>query len=112
MVTKKKVAAHYNVDVSEVKQIDKKQLFIVTINGYDLLVSYYTCIGVRDWRRVFKITPRKYSKTTSKQVSTLKYPYVRVSEIEHGDKLCTIFPDLTLNQVRDKYLTGRCYHYY
>src|SRR5574343_1910735 len=57
-----------------VEQIDHKQLFIVELGTYRLLVSYYTIVGYKILgEEYFTVTDKKYSQTTSKQISGINH---------------------------------------
>jgi hypothetical protein len=68
-VTKKDIQARFG---GEVEQVGSKQLFIVTYPTYRLLISYYTIIGYRS-EVTWLLTTKKYSRTTSKQLSQFSY---------------------------------------
>lgn len=72
-VTKKDISAIFGVPLSAIEQIGAKQLFVVNISNGDIgyrhiLVSYRTIIGFHD-SEFWYITTRKYSRTTSSQIT-------------------------------------------
>ncbi len=53
-----------------ITQVDSKQMFIVVTREQTLLLSYSTIVGKFDLaKRVWALTKKKYSITTSKQLS-------------------------------------------
>lgn len=66
MVTKQMIIDKFNC--SEVKQIDSKQLFIITKDNEQFLVSYFTIVGKVIGGR-WHVTTEKYSVTTTRQLS-------------------------------------------
>lgn len=90
-VNKTNIVNYFNVDKTDVKQVGSKQLFIVDayapknrINAR-VLVSYYTIIGIFDGMK-WRITTKKYSPTTSKQITQFHretpFDIVRIDEDE------------------------------
>lgn len=67
MITKQTVMSLFNTP--NVVRVGRQQLFIVTLlNNVTVLVSYLTVIGyLQD--TVWYITERKYSQTTSRQIT-------------------------------------------
>jgi len=74
-ITRRYIANHCGVDITDVEQIGSKQLFI--INNFlpsaskpveIILVSYYTIVG-KLVAGTWHLTTQKYSVTTSKQLS-------------------------------------------
>jgi hypothetical protein len=59
----------YFFNSDNVEQVKSMQLFIVNNN---ILVSYKTVIGILDNNDCWYITNRKYSKTTSRQITVFK----------------------------------------
>jgi hypothetical protein len=64
-VTKRDIQSHFG---GEVAQIGSKQLFVVTFQTYQLLISYYTIVGYRSGK-IWLLAKAKYSTTTSKQLT-------------------------------------------
>ena len=67
-VTKQDIARHYGIELSDVKQINSKQLFIADIDNGTVLISYYTIVGKRI-AGIWYLTGQKYSVTTSRQLT-------------------------------------------
>lgn len=69
MVTKQNIIDHFGA--AEVEQVGSKQLFIVTLqNNVTVLISYYTIVGFYSPAAdVWYVTDRKYSQTTSCQLT-------------------------------------------
>jgi hypothetical protein len=57
--------------LSNLKRFEKKSLWSGTLNGVDVMVSYFTIIAEKR-EGVWYFTDEKYSVTTSKHVSFLK----------------------------------------
>jgi hypothetical protein len=51
-----------------VKQVDSKQMFIITVPSGTKLLSYKTIVGLL-LNDVWMLTPNKHSRTTSKQLT-------------------------------------------
>lgn len=66
MVTIKTIQELY--PAATIKQVDSKQMFIITVSSRSKLLSYKTIVGllVDD---VWMLTPNKHSRTTSKQLT-------------------------------------------
>ena len=95
MVTKKDVADLFTSFVNgrpcfcpEVHQVDNKQLFVVSYPDYQLLVSYLTIVGIRT-EGAWLLTTRKYSVTTSRQLTQFvkSLPVVGWVEQSHLEEL-------------------------
>src|SRR5574343_630655 len=57
-----------------VTQVGYKQLFIVSMRNYQLLVSYYTIVGYKQSnKRHFIVTDKKYSVTTNRQLTGINH---------------------------------------
>lgn len=101
MITIKVIKAYFP-NAKEVKQIDSKQLFIVTYTDKKFLVSYKTIIGYKLLAdNVWIITTQKFSQTTSKQTSQFinslirqKLDFIRVGESEFNSVLFQINANL------------------
>ena len=66
-VTKKDIYERFNI--SNVEQIGKKQLFTGIIKDTNVLISYYTIVGVYDnINKIWVLTLEKYSHTTTCQM--------------------------------------------
>lgn len=65
MITAKMIANNLGINIEEVKQVGSKQLFIV--KGRELY-SYWTKVGYLEDATWF-LTTKKYTKTTSKQLT-------------------------------------------
>jgi hypothetical protein len=108
-VTKQQVnneLSHY-IEVESVDQVDNKQLFVVKVadSEIELLVSYYTVIGLRDMYGWY-YTERKYSVTTAKQLS--KFKQINVGTIiPHKDLIDLLVEVLGLTHSQAEYLTDR-----
>jgi hypothetical protein len=69
--------------LTDIEQIGAKQLFIVSYPRYRLLYSYKTIIGINllsGDNMGWKITLKKYSLTTTKQISQFPYPNKRIEQ--------------------------------
>ena len=93
-VTKKNISSIFGVPLSAVKQVGAKQLFIIYIpdGGYRLiLVSYKTIIGYHDSDGWY-ITTKKYSHTTSRQITA--FSRGRLGKIKRidNDTLVSMLP--------------------
>ena len=68
-VTKTEITHRFN-NITDIQQIDNKQLFTATVNNRRILISYYTIVGIYDFTNSeWLITTEKYSITTSKQLT-------------------------------------------
>ena len=65
-------------NATDIKQIDRKQLFTAVIDGHPCLISYKTIVGYLlhenygtglSLGRIWHLTPAKHSRTTSKQLT-------------------------------------------
>lgn len=96
-VTKKDISAIFGVPLSAIKQIGAKQLFIVNISSGDIgyrniLVSYRTIIGYHD-SEFWYITTKKYSQTTSCQITAFsRSRWGRIKRVGN-DELVNLLPD-------------------
>ena len=97
MVTKKDIMVRFNLESSQVEQIQSKQLFKVYVpakttieSGYikpkTLLLSYYTVIGY--FKDKWYLTRYKYSPTTSKQLT--QFANKTSFQVEWVDKQITL----------------------
>ena len=67
MVTKQDITERFNA--ASVTQIGSKQLFIAQLqNNVTVLISYYTIVGF-ERSGIWYVTDRKYSVTTSRQIT-------------------------------------------
>jgi len=91
-VTKKDVKNKFHNCLS-VNQIDRKQLFIVEYANYQLLVSYYTIIGVSISDANWQITDEYYSITTTRQRNYFlgEYPGKIIDKNEFADVLMKLY---------------------
>ena len=95
-VTKKTISAIFGVPLSSIEQIGAKQLFIVNISngeiGYrKILVSYRTIIGFFD-SEFWHITTKKYSRTTSSQITAFsRGRWGRIKRVDN-DTLVSMLP--------------------
>ena len=84
MKVTKKILAEYldnqRIAYDEIKQIGSKQLFIVNKGLTQYLFSYYTVIASREIGQVWIVTTKKYSVTTSKQITQ----YLRNNQFIYG----------------------------
>lgn len=87
MITIKQIRAVYPDYV--IRQIDSKQLFIITKGDIRYLVSYLTIVGKFDLAKNYWIlTTIKYSSTTSKQLSQFANAQRMLgNRIEYSDKI-------------------------
>lgn len=96
-VTKRNISAIFGVPLSAIKQIGSKQLFVVNISSGDIgyrhiLVSYRTIIGYND-NEFWYITTRKYSQTTSRQITAFsRNRWDRIKRVEN-EELVALLPD-------------------
>ena len=92
MITNKRIQSIFGVAREQVEQVGSKQLFIVKLEGYSLLVSYTTIIGINLRGGVWQLTKEKYSVTTSKQTSQFMSSYggVRVEPEELAQLLDSV----------------------
>lgn len=107
-VTKQQVMnelARY-VDVSSVEQIGSKQLFVVHIKNspVTLLVSYYTIIGFSVFND-YCVTNRRYSVTTSKQLSYIR-KNTRTIELAHNGFVVKLAHVLNITPGQASHLTS------
>lgn len=70
-VTIKDIMNNFTVKRDKVKQVKSQQLFIVDLIGGRVLISYYTVVGIFH-NSIWYIDERKYSVTTTKQVSQFR----------------------------------------
>jgi hypothetical protein len=68
-VTKKDIQSRFG---GEVSQVGHKQLFVALFPAYQLLISYLTIVGYC-FEGTWLLTTKKYSHTTSKQLSQFSY---------------------------------------
>lgn len=68
-VTKRDIQDRFK---GEVKQIGSKQLFVVTFQTYQLLISYMTIIGYRS-EDSWLLTKAKYRQTTTRHINYFRY---------------------------------------
>lgn len=72
-VTKQNLANSLGISTTLIDQVDSKQLFVVRIGNYKELYSYYTKVGetgfTEDSKACWILTTKKYSTTTSKQLT-------------------------------------------
>lgn len=96
-VTKESISAIFGVPLSAIEQVGSKQLFIVNISSGDIgyrhiLVSYRTIIGYND-NEFWYITTKKYSRTTSSQITAFsRNRSGRIKYIEN-EELVNLLPD-------------------
>lgn len=96
-VTTKTISAIFGVPLTAIKQIGSKQLFVVNVSNGDIgykhiLVSYRTIIGYND-NEFWYITTKKYSQTTSKQITTFsRNRWDRIKRVEN-EELIALLPD-------------------
>jgi hypothetical protein len=95
------------IEVENVDQVDNKQLFVVKVadSEIELLVSYYTVIGLRDMYG-WCYTNRNYSVTTAKQLSKFRGMNGGHALSEMGFQ-CLINEALGLTHSQAEYLTDR-----
>ena len=95
-VTKKDISAIFGVSLAAIEQINNKQLFMVYIYtdelGYQkILISYRTIIGVYD-DEMWHITTKKYSQTTSSQITSFSSSrWGRIKRV-NNDTLVSMLP--------------------
>lgn len=95
-VTKKDISAIFGVPLSAIEQVGAKQLFIVNISNGDIgyrhiLVSYRTIIGYND-NEFWYITTKKYSRTTSSQITSFSSSrWGRIKRVDN-DTLVSMLP--------------------
>ena len=95
-VTKESISVIFGVPLSAIKQIGSKQLFVVNVSngeiGYrHILVSYRTIIGYND-SEFWYITTRKYSVTTSRQITAfVRDRWDRIKRVDN-DTLVSMLP--------------------
>lgn len=96
-VTKKDISAIFGVPLSAIKQVGAKQLFIINVSNGDIgyrhiLVSYRTIIGFHD-SEFWYITTKKYSQTTSCQITAFsRGRWDRIKRVEN-EELIALLPD-------------------
>lgn len=86
-ITCQNIANEFGIDINNVTQIDSKHLFIVELsNGKTALVSYYTIVGYYVFGTWY-ITSKKYSATTSRQLSKFASgrTVIKVDDIDNID---------------------------
>ena len=73
-VTKKDISAIFNVPTANITQVGSKQMFKVTSvkDKCFFLLSYRTIIGIYH-DNIWKITTKKYSSTTSRQITAFSH---------------------------------------
>ena len=96
-VTKKDISTIFGVPLSAIEQVGRKQLFVVNISSGDIgyrhiLISYRTIIGFHD-SEFWYITTRKYSRTTSCQIT--EFSRNRRDRIKYisNEELIALLPD-------------------
>lgn len=103
-VTKKDISNIFGVSPAAIEQIGAKQLFIVDISngeiGYrHILVSYRTIIGFHD-SEFWYITTKKYSRTTSSQITAFsRNRWDRIKYVEN-EELVNLLPDYLKDYAR------------
>jgi hypothetical protein len=92
MTTRKDIALQFGLPLEAVEQIGSQQLFKVDCT-VSLLVSYRTIVGIyhtadSEW----KLTSKKYSVTTTRQLSQFcnSHNAVRVTEEEFNELLAIV----------------------
>lgn len=97
------------VDVSNVEQVDNKQLFVAKVkdSSVRLLVSYYTVIGfsVPNMFNGYHVTDRRYSVTTSRQLSAVRKE-TRTIETAHSDFVTKLANALNITPGQASHLTS------
>lgn len=94
-VTKKDISAIFGVSPGAIKQVGSKQLFLAYVYtdevGYQkILISYRTIIGVYD--EMWHITTKKYSRTTSYQITAFsRGKWGKVKRVDN-DTLVSVLP--------------------
>ena len=103
-VTKESISVIFGVPLSAIKQIGSKQLFVVNVSngeiGYrHILVSYRTIIGYND-SEFWYLTTKKYSRTTSRQISAFsRNRWDRIKRVEN-EELVALLPDFLKDYAR------------
>ena len=107
MTTRKDIANQFGLPLDAIEQIGSKQLFIVDCSSYpnsfdsysrkyysvSLLVSYKTIVGIYHTADSgWKLTSKKYSVTTTRQLSDFSKTYntCRVTEDEFNELLTVV----------------------
>lgn len=87
-VTKKDISAIFGVSPAAIERVGSKQLFIIVKDSKQFLISYHTIVGVYSGG-CWLLTLKKYSVTTSKQLSQFPYANRRIS----NEELIALLPD-------------------
>ena len=93
-VTKKDIANIFNVPTTDITQIGSKQMFkVLSVKDKCLfLVSYRTIIGIYH-DNIWKITTKKYSITTTQQITAFsRGKWGRISRISN-EELIALLPE-------------------
>lgn len=95
-VTKRNISAIFGVSLAAIEQVGARQLFMAYIYteelGYQkILISYRTVIGVYDGD-IWHITTKKYSHTTSRQITSFSSSrWNKIKRIDN-DTLVSMLP--------------------
>ena len=93
-VTKKNISSIFGVPTTDITQVGSKQMFkVLSVKDKCLfLVSYRTIISIYH-DNIWKITTRKYSRTTSCQITAFsRGQWGRIKYIPNED-LVSLLPD-------------------
>jgi hypothetical protein len=95
MSYKQQLANRFNVDKQQVKQVGCKSMAVIKFSSYNLLISYWTIIGIKPVNEShWFITTEKSSPTTSKQttqfINSTSYQVVRLEPVDFKAKLETL----------------------
>jgi hypothetical protein len=106
MITKSRISDITGRSLEEIKQLGKKQMFLVDFDAYTVLYSYTTIIGVRmkfgaitTWR----ITDKSYSVTTSCHITAFPYYYTRITQPELEIILAYLETGVLLNRTVNQF---------